>query len=37
MAYDGGVLVEAFDSVGWGWGGRFTGERDYQHFSAAGS
>jgi hypothetical protein len=36
-AYEGGVLVEAFDSVGWGWGGRFTGERDYQHFSAAGN
>jgi hypothetical protein len=37
MAYEGGVLVGAFDGVGWGWGGRFAGERDYQHFSAAGN
>lgn len=36
MAYGGGVLVRAFDSVGWGWGGRWRGDRDYQHFSASG-
>ena len=24
-AYEGGALVEAFDAVGWGWGGRLTG------------
>jgi hypothetical protein len=36
-AYEGGVLVQAFDAVGWGWGGRFTGEKDYQHFSATGT
>jgi len=36
-AYAGGVLVEAFRSVGWGWGGSWTGSvRDYQHFSANG-
>ena len=22
--------------VGWGWGGHWSGERDYQHFSASG-
>jgi hypothetical protein len=33
MAVDGGVLVRAFASVGWEWGGRF---RDYQHFSTTG-
>jgi D-alanyl-D-alanine carboxypeptidase len=37
MAYEGGILVEAFRSVGWGWGGSWTGVvRDYQHFSASG-
>jgi D-alanyl-D-alanine carboxypeptidase len=37
MAIEGGVLVAAFDSVGWGWGGRWSGVKDYQHFSAEGS
>ena len=36
-AYEGGTLVVAFDSVGWGWGGRWSGEQDYQHFSSTGS
>jgi hypothetical protein len=36
MAVPGGVLVRAFDSVGWGWGGRWRGDRDYQHFSRDG-
>jgi hypothetical protein len=36
MAYDGGVLVRAFDAIGWGWGGRWTSVKDYQHFSASG-
>jgi hypothetical protein len=36
MAYAGGALVEAFRSVGWGWGGSWSGARDYQHFSANG-
>ena len=36
MAYAGGVLVESFRSIGWGWGGRWTGVKDYQHFSASG-
>jgi hypothetical protein len=36
-AYEGGVLVEAFRWVGWGWGGAWSGSiRDYQHFSADG-
>ncbi len=37
MAYEGGVLVRAFDEVGWDWGGRWTSVKDYQHFSASGS
>jgi hypothetical protein len=36
MAYRGGVLVNAFASVGWQWGGRWTGSPDYQHFSKTG-
>jgi hypothetical protein len=36
MAYEGGALVRAFDAIGWGWGGRWTSVRDFQHFSASG-
>jgi D-alanyl-D-alanine carboxypeptidase len=37
MAYEGGVLVEAFRAEGWGWGGSWSGSvRDYQHFSYNG-
>jgi hypothetical protein len=36
MALPGGALVEAFDAVGWGWGGRWSHPTDYQHFSATG-
>ena len=36
MATPGGVLVNAFASVGWQWGGRWTSSPDYQHFSATG-
>jgi hypothetical protein len=30
------AVVEAFRSVGWGWGGDWTGTKDYMHFSAIG-
>ena len=36
LAVEGGAVVRAFDAVGWGWGGRWSGARDYQHFSASG-
>jgi D-alanyl-D-alanine carboxypeptidase len=36
MAVPGGQLVEAFASVGWLWGGRWTASPDYQHFSKTG-
>lgn len=36
MAVEGGALVRAFDAAGWGWGGRWSGAHDYQHFSASG-
>ncbi|HZT90541.1 MAG TPA: M15 family metallopeptidase [Gaiellaceae bacterium] len=36
MAVAGGVLVRAFASVGWFWGGRWTSSPDWQHFSKTG-
>jgi len=36
MAYQGGLLVSAFSSIGWGWGGSWSGSPDYQHFSVNG-
>ncbi len=37
MAVAGGMLVEAFYAIGWGWGGAWAGSvKDYQHFSASG-
>ena len=31
-----GPVVRAFDDIGWGWGGRWSSGKDYQHFSASG-
>jgi D-alanyl-D-alanine carboxypeptidase len=36
MAVVGGVLNDAFASVGWFWGGRWSASPDYQHFSSTG-
>jgi hypothetical protein len=36
MAAEGHALVQTFDAIGWGWGGRWAGVKDYQHFSASG-
>jgi D-alanyl-D-alanine carboxypeptidase len=36
MAFEGSALVRAFDAIGWGWGGRWSSVKDYQHFSASG-
>jgi len=36
MILEGSPPVVAFDSIGWGWGGRWSGSRDYQHFSSNG-
>jgi hypothetical protein len=35
MAISGGLLVNAFYGIGWGWGGNWAGP-DYQHFSTNG-
>jgi|SRR4051794_19813527 hypothetical protein len=36
MAYTGGILVSAFRSAGWRWGGYWASSPDYQHFSVNG-
>jgi hypothetical protein len=36
MAVEGSALVNAFESVGWKWGGRWARFPDYQHFSSTG-
>jgi hypothetical protein len=36
MAFTGGTLVEAFQSVGWKWRGTASSAPDYQHFSTTG-
>jgi hypothetical protein len=29
-------VVRAFKKIGWGWGGSWSTEKDYQHFSQNG-
>ncbi|RSN48519.1 M15 family metallopeptidase [Actinomadura sp. WAC 06369] len=36
MIHAGDDVVDAFASIGWGWGGTWTGAKDYQHFSSNG-
>lgn len=36
MIIEGGAVVQAFDAIGWGWGGRWRSSKDYQHFSVSG-
>jgi len=36
MIHGGDKVVRAFASIGWGWGGSWSGAKDYQHFSATG-
>ena len=36
MFRDGDAAVRAFGAAGWGWGGTWSGAKDYQHFSASG-
>ncbi|WP_370021861.1 M15 family metallopeptidase [Planotetraspora sp. GP83] len=33
---EGDRVVRAFEDIGWGWGGLWSGAKDYQHFSASG-
>jgi hypothetical protein len=36
MIHDGDIVVRAFASIGWEWGGDWTSIKDYQHFSESG-
>jgi hypothetical protein len=36
MIHGGDATVRAFSAIGWGWGGRWSWPKDYQHFSANG-
>jgi D-alanyl-D-alanine carboxypeptidase len=36
MIHHGDVVVRAFASIGWEWGGDWTSFQDYQHFSQSG-
>ena len=36
MIHDGDVVVTAFESIGWSWGGRWDDPADPMHFSATG-
>ena len=36
MIHAGDVVVRAFASIGWTWGGSWSSSRDYQHFSSNG-
>lgn len=33
MIHEGDIVVRAFAEIGWEWGGRWSGGRDYMHFS----
>ena len=35
--YPGDAAVQAFYDIGWGWGGTWSGAKDWQHFSASGN
>jgi len=37
MIHRGDPTVRAFAAIGWGWGGRWSSPKDYQHFSATGT
>jgi hypothetical protein len=36
MILEGDVVTQAFDAIGWGWGGRWSSLKDYMHFSQNG-
>jgi D-alanyl-D-alanine carboxypeptidase-like protein len=36
MLHADDAVVSAFAAAGWGWGGTWSGTKDYQHFSASG-
>jgi hypothetical protein len=37
MIHEGDVVVRSFAAIGWSWGGHWSGDKDYMHFSLTGS
>jgi hypothetical protein len=37
MIHPGDPVVQAFASIGWRWGGYWSGDKDYMHFSQSGT
>lgn len=36
MIFEGDAVTQAFDAIGWGWGGRWSSLKDWMHFSTNG-
>lgn len=36
MIFEGDAVTQAFDAIGWGWGGRWSSLKDWMHFSQSG-
>lgn len=36
MIFEGDPVTQAFDAIGWGWGGRWSSLKDWMHFSQSG-
>jgi hypothetical protein len=36
LIHNGDLVVRSFEGIGWGWGGLWNGDKDYQHFSSNG-
>ena len=37
MIHEGDVVVRSFAAIGWEWGGNWSGDKDYMHFSQSGT
>jgi hypothetical protein len=37
MIFEGDAVTDAFDAIGWGWGGRWNSLKDWMHFSLYGN
>ena len=37
MIHEGDVVVRTFAAIGWEWGGNWSGDKDYMHFSQSGT
>jgi hypothetical protein len=37
MIHEGDVVVRTFATIGWEWGGNWSGDKDYMHFSQSGT